>query len=81
MCETTINNKTGTVHDCGPNRLSDKDRLHPPKVGTIIVYKFQELTNSGVPRFPSYVGKYSNRTLYCWKSHATNIHVQLSLEI
>ena len=37
--------------------FSDHDRAHPPKIGTIITYRFQELTNDGVPRFPSYVGK------------------------
>lgn len=36
--------------------LSAKDRRSPPKKGTIITYKFQEYTNSGTPRFPSYVG-------------------------
>lgn len=36
--------------------LSNKDRRNPPKKGTIITYKFQEYTNSGTPRFPSYVG-------------------------
>ena len=37
--------------------FSDHDRAHPPKIGTIITYRFQELTNDGIPRFPSYVGK------------------------
>ena len=37
--------------------FSDHDRAHPPKIGTIITYRFQELTNDGVPRFPSYAGK------------------------
>ncbi|KAL4235333.1 hypothetical protein ACF0H5_006968 [Mactra antiquata] len=36
--------------------LSKKDRKSPPKVETIITYKFQEYTNSGKPRFPTYVG-------------------------
>lgn len=31
--------------------LSDKQRKNPPKVGAIIVYRFQELTRDGVPRF------------------------------
>ncbi|KZV61293.1 DNA ligase/mRNA capping enzyme [Peniophora sp. CONT] len=31
--------------------LSDKQRKNPPKIGSIIVYRFQELTRSGVPRF------------------------------
>lgn len=30
--------------------LSDKVRRNPPKVGTIITYRFQELTKDGVPR-------------------------------
>ncbi|ESO87803.1 hypothetical protein LOTGIDRAFT_234827 [Lottia gigantea] len=36
--------------------LTDADRRKPPKKGTIITYKFQEYTNSGTPRFPSYIG-------------------------
>lgn len=37
--------------------LSDADRRNPPPVGTIITFRFQELTRDGVPRFPSYVGR------------------------
>ena len=37
-------------------RMSDKDRMRPPKIGSIITYKFQEYTNSGSPRFPSFLG-------------------------
>ena len=33
--------------------LSDKQRNNPPKIGSIIVYRFQELTRDGVPRFVS----------------------------
>lgn len=36
--------------------LTDKDHNRPPKIGSIITYKFQEYTNSGTPRFPSYLG-------------------------
>ncbi|KAJ3393649.1 hypothetical protein HDU84_001424 [Entophlyctis sp. JEL0112] len=36
--------------------LSDAERQNPPKIGAIVTYRFQELTNDGVPRFPSYVG-------------------------
>ena len=36
--------------------LTDKDHRKPPKIGSIITYKFQEYTNSGSPRFPSYLG-------------------------
>ncbi|CAE6454620.1 unnamed protein product [Rhizoctonia solani] len=36
--------------------LTDKQRRAPPKVGTIVTYRFQELTRDGVPRFPTFVG-------------------------
>ncbi|MBY0229355.1 MAG: DNA ligase [Gemmataceae bacterium] len=37
--------------------LKDKEREAPPPVGTIVTYKYQELTEAtGVPRFPAYVG-------------------------
>ncbi|XP_055892732.1 uncharacterized protein LOC106077233 [Biomphalaria glabrata] len=36
--------------------LTNKDRDHPPKIGTIITYKFQELSKGGSPRFPTFLG-------------------------
>jgi DNA ligase-1 len=36
--------------------LSDAERNHPPAVGQIITYRYQELSDGGVPRFPSYIG-------------------------
>ena len=36
--------------------LSDAERRKPPAIGSIITYRFQELTPDGVPRFPTYVG-------------------------
>jgi DNA ligase-1 len=36
--------------------LSDAERINPPPVGSLITYRYQELTDGGVPRFPSYVG-------------------------
>ncbi|XP_076449399.1 uncharacterized protein LOC143285851 [Babylonia areolata] len=36
--------------------MSDKDRRNPPKKGSIITYKFQELSKSGKPRFPTFLG-------------------------
>lgn len=41
---------------CVGTGLTDRERENPPKVGSIITYRFQELTNAGIPRFPSYVG-------------------------
>ncbi|TFK20564.1 DNA ligase/mRNA capping enzyme [Coprinopsis marcescibilis] len=43
--------------------LSDKQRRNPPKVGSIIVYRFQELTRDKVPRFPSFVGEAADKTV------------------
>ena len=45
----------GTEFNVGTG-LSDDERNNPPPVGTIITYRYQELSNDGVPRFPSYVG-------------------------
>lgn len=35
--------------------LSDAQRLSPPPVGVVITYQYQELTDSGRPRFPSFL--------------------------
>jgi DNA ligase-1 len=31
--------------------FSDAQRRKPPKIGSIVVYKFQELSKGGVPRY------------------------------
>ncbi len=36
-------------------RLSDYEREHPPPPGSIITYRYQELSEKGIPRFPTYV--------------------------
>lgn len=46
---------SGTLFNVGTG-LSDAERNNPPPVGTIITYRYQELSADGVPRFPSYVG-------------------------
>ena len=45
----------GTRFSAGTG-LSDEERNNPPPIGSIITYRYQELSNDGVPRFPSYVG-------------------------
>jgi DNA ligase-1 len=35
--------------------FSDKERENPPAVGSVITFRFQELSDGGVPRFPSFV--------------------------
>ena len=36
--------------------FSDRQRENPPEVGDRIIFKYFELTRSGTPRFPAYVG-------------------------
>lgn len=45
----------GTQFSVGTG-LTDREREEPPPVGSVITYRFQELSRDGVPRFPSYVG-------------------------
>ncbi len=45
----------GTVFNIGTG-LSDAERNDPPPIGSIVTYRYQELSDDGVPRFPSYVG-------------------------
>jgi DNA ligase-1 len=35
--------------------FSDAQRENPPAIGSVITFRFQELTDGGVPRFPSFV--------------------------
>jgi DNA ligase-1 len=36
--------------------FSDAEREAPPPVGSVITFRYQELSTGGIPRFPSYVG-------------------------
>jgi DNA ligase-1 len=36
--------------------FSDKEREAPPAIGATITFRYQELSDGGVPRFPSYAG-------------------------
>jgi len=45
----------GTTFSVGTG-FSDKERQNPPPVGSTIVFRYQELSEAGVPRFPSFVG-------------------------
>ncbi|WP_103559033.1 DNA ligase [Campylobacter concisus] len=46
--------KEGTIFKIGSG-LSDENRQEPPKIGSIITYKFQNLTTNGKPRFPIFL--------------------------
>jgi len=36
--------------------FSDEERKIPPPIGSVITFRYQELTPGGIPRFPTYVG-------------------------
>ncbi|MBI1904473.1 MAG: DNA ligase [Planctomycetia bacterium] len=44
----------GTAFSIGTG-LSDAERENPPTVGSIVTFRYQELSDRGVPRFPSFV--------------------------
>ncbi len=45
----------GTSFSVGTG-FSDAERGNPPPVGSMISFRYQELSDGGVPRFPSYLG-------------------------
>jgi DNA ligase-1 len=45
----------GTQFSVGTG-FSDAEREAPPPVGSVITFRYQELSDGGVPRFPSYIG-------------------------
>lgn len=45
----------GTRFNVGTG-FTDAERDDPPPLGSIITFRYQELSEGGVPRFPSYVG-------------------------
>ena len=36
--------------------FSDEERRSPPPVGTLVQFRYQELSDAGIPRFPAYLG-------------------------
>lgn len=45
----------GTEFSIGTG-FTDKQREAPPEIGSQVTFRYQELTDGGVPRFPSFVG-------------------------
>jgi DNA ligase-1 len=45
---------SGVTFEVGSG-FTDKERENPPKIGSTITYKFQELTSDKVPRFPVFL--------------------------
>ncbi len=53
-------NKAGATFKCGSG-LNDELRMNPPKIGSFITYKYQNLTKSGKPRFPTFLRVFKGR--------------------
>jgi DNA ligase-1 len=51
----TVRLPSGVTFSVGTG-FSDKERASPPPLGATITFRYQELSDAGVPRFPSYVG-------------------------
>jgi DNA ligase 1 len=47
-------NKDGITFRIGTG-FSDKERANPPKIGSVVTYRYFELTRDNVPRFPSFM--------------------------
>lgn len=54
MGAIVVKNKSGVTFKVGSG-FTDKERANPPKKGTVITYRYFELTKDGVPRFPTYM--------------------------
>ena len=52
-----VREKDGTTFKIGSG-FNDAQRRKPPKVGTVVTFKFQGRSKAGVPRFPIYSGDF-----------------------
>ncbi|KAI5844391.1 hypothetical protein DFP73DRAFT_477903 [Morchella snyderi] len=55
MLDAQTGRPTGKLFKIGSG-LTDAQRRKPPKIGAKVIYRYQELSNSGTPRFPTFVG-------------------------
>lgn len=53
LCKTIINNEEKIIKIS--SGLMQKDRLNPPKIGSVITYKFSGYTKNNLPKFPSFL--------------------------
>lgn len=56
MLDAETGKPTGKMFKIGTG-FTDKQRRNPPKIGAIVIYRYQELSRSGSPRFPSFIGE------------------------
>jgi len=49
-----VKNRAGKSFKVGSG-FTDAQRVNPPPIGSVITYRYNELTNEGIPRFPVFV--------------------------
>ncbi len=49
--------KDGTEFKIGSG-FDDSQRKNPPKIGSVVTFKFQGRSTNGIPRFPIYMRMY-----------------------
>lgn len=49
-----VQEKDGTKFKIGSG-FTDQQRQFPPKIGTVVTFKFQGRTQNGIPRFPTFM--------------------------
>lgn len=54
MGAITVKLDNGRTFNLGSG-FSDLDRANPPAIGSVVTFRFQELTSAGIPRFASFV--------------------------
>lgn len=54
MGAIVVKNKSGKTFKIGSG-FTDKERAKPPKKGTVVTYRYFELTKDGIPRFPTFM--------------------------
>lgn len=57
MGSLLVRNKDGVEFKIGTG-FTDQERAKPPKVGTVVTYRYFELSKDNVPRFPSFLRVY-----------------------
>lgn len=64
----------GTTFSVGTG-FTDAQRECPPAIGSVITFRYQELTDRGVPRFPSFVRTRPDGVAASWSVINSSIHV------
>ena len=54
MGSLLVKNKQGIEFKIGTG-FNDQQRQHPPKIGSVITYRYTGTTKTGLPRFPSFI--------------------------